>query len=136
MASTDQNQYSDHLVTLICSELNGSDLDETPDDFDEFIISTADISSWDLPSISAHKILKIKANPTRLIEESSYFHGILRGSFSESKLSSITIHWNLESFVSVLRVIFGCHVEVSSDNFIFLNEAALYFGVDILLFKC
>ncbi|KAI3447487.1 hypothetical protein Pfo_004152 [Paulownia fortunei] len=136
MASMGQEQDSDDLVTLICSESNGSDLDETPDDFDEIIISTAEISSWDLPSVLAHKVLKIEVNPNRLIEESSYFRGLLSGSFSESRLSSISIHWNVESFVSVLRVIFGCPVEISSDNFIPLNEAALFFGVDVLLFKC
>ncbi|KAG8374153.1 hypothetical protein BUALT_Bualt11G0101200 [Buddleja alternifolia] len=71
-----------------------------------------------------------------LIEESSYFRGLLSGSFSESRLDSVSIHWNVESFVSVLRFIFGYNVEISSDNFIPLNEAALFFGVDTLLFKC
>ncbi|KAK6126338.1 hypothetical protein DH2020_039910 [Rehmannia glutinosa] len=120
MASMGQNQYSDDLVTLICSELSGSDPDENPDDVDEIQLSTAEIGSWDLP----------------LVEESSYFRGLLSGSFSESRLGSISIHWNMESFVSVLMVIFGCQLEISPDNFIPLNEAALFFGVDVLLLKC
>ncbi|KAK6126316.1 hypothetical protein DH2020_039961 [Rehmannia glutinosa] len=168
MASMGQNRYSDDLLTLICSESNGSNPDEDPD---EVIISTAEISSWDLPSILAHKVIKIKANrsrqmksaqlsiqqsklvklnlsKTKLIEESSYFRGLLCGSFSESRLGSISIHWNMESFVSVLRVIYGCYVEISSDNFIPLNESvsrtsnwepvsgSIIFGVDVLLLKC
>ncbi|EYU38623.1 hypothetical protein MIMGU_mgv1a0009752mg, partial [Erythranthe guttata] len=71
-----------------------------------------------------------------LIEESSYFRGLLGGSFSESRLNSISIHWNVESFVNVLMDVFGFDVEISSDNFIPLNEAALFFGVDSLLCKC
>lgn len=65
MASMGHDQDSDDLVTLICSESNGSDPDEEPDDFDEIIISTAEISSWDSPSILAHKVLKIEVNPNR-----------------------------------------------------------------------
>ncbi|KAL3646853.1 hypothetical protein CASFOL_009397 [Castilleja foliolosa] len=129
MASMGQDQFSDELVTLICSESNCSDPDE-------IIISTAEISDWDLPSILAHKVLKVKSSPTRLIEESSYFRGLLSWSFSESRLTFISIHWNLESFVGVLRVIFGHPMEISSYNFIPLNEAALFFGVDILISKC
>ncbi|XP_012835815.1 PREDICTED: BTB/POZ domain-containing protein FBL11 [Erythranthe guttata] len=56
--------------------------------------------------------------------------------FSESRLNSISIHWNVESFVNVLMDVFGFDVEISSDNFIPLNEAALFFGVDSLLCKC
>ncbi|KAK6152320.1 hypothetical protein DH2020_014955 [Rehmannia glutinosa] len=87
MASMGQNQYSDDLVTLICSELSGSDPDENPDDVDEIQLSTAEIGSLKNPPIF------------------------------------------VDSLVEVL-------VEISPDNFIPLNEAALFFGVDILLLKC
>ncbi|KAL8036343.1 hypothetical protein ABFS82_12G149400 [Erythranthe guttata] len=134
MASTAHDQDSGDLVTLVCS---GSDPDEKPDDIvDEIIISTAEIDRWDLPSVLTHKVIMIEASSHRLIEESSYFRGLLGGSFSESRLSSISIHWNVESFVNVLMVVFGFNVEISSDNFIPLNEAALFFGVDSLLCKC
>ncbi|CAA0829674.1 ubiquitin-protein ligases, partial [Striga hermonthica] len=132
MAPAGERQYSDELVTLICSESKGSD----PVDLSEIVISTPEIGSWDLPSIISHKALKIKADPNRLIEQSSYFRGLLSGSFSEAGLSSLSIHWELRSFLSVLRAIFGCEVEISPDNFVLLNEAALFFGVDILLSKC
>ncbi|GER33719.1 ubiquitin-protein ligases [Striga asiatica] len=175
MAPAGERQNSDELVTLICSESNGSD----PVNPSEIVISTPEIGSWDLPSIISHKAVKIKADPNRqvgissvinsenlyhlnrilenpirgfvklLIEKSSYFRGLLSGSFSEAGLSSLSIHWELGSFLSVIRAIFGCEVEISSDNFILLNEsvfigsvswermqAALFFGVDILLSKC
>ncbi|KAL0426519.1 UNVERIFIED_CONTAM: BTB/POZ domain-containing protein FBL11 [Sesamum latifolium] len=54
----------------------------------------------------------------------------------ENGLSSVSIHWNVESFANVLRFIFGCPVEITSDNFIPLSEAALFFGVETLLLKC
>ncbi|KAL8505061.1 hypothetical protein ACS0TY_016319 [Phlomoides rotata] len=134
MASAGHDQDSDDLVTLVCSELNCSNLDEIPDEFDAIIISAAVINH--LPSNLAHKVLKIEANRNRLVEESSYFRGLLSGSFSESGLDPISIHWNVESFASVLRIIYGCQVEISSDNFVPLYEAALFFGVDKILVKC
>ncbi|XP_020549701.1 BTB/POZ domain-containing protein FBL11 isoform X1 [Sesamum indicum] len=136
MASIGDEQHTPDLITLICSEFTDSDPDEEPDEFPEIVLSTADISSWDLPSVFAHKLLKIEVNPNRLIEESSYFRGLLSGSFSENGLTSVSIHWNVESFASVLRFILGCPVEITSDNFIPLNEAALFFGVETLLLKC
>ncbi|KAK4478720.1 hypothetical protein RD792_014218 [Penstemon davidsonii] len=115
MASVGHEQDSDDTVTIICT-------DDKADEFDEIELSISSISSWDVPSILSHTLLKIKVNSNKLIEESSYFRGLLSGSFSESGLDSIPIHWNLESFVSVLMVIFGCPVEISSDNFIPLYE--------------
>ncbi|KAL0344768.1 UNVERIFIED_CONTAM: BTB/POZ domain-containing protein FBL11 [Sesamum radiatum] len=54
----------------------------------------------------------------------------------ENGLSSVSVHWDVESFANVLRFIFGCPVEITSNNFIPLNEAALFFGVETLLLKC
>ncbi|XP_042012330.1 BTB/POZ domain-containing protein FBL11-like, partial [Salvia splendens] len=102
----------------------------------QITISTSEISNWNLPSILSHKLLRIEVNPHRLTEESSYFRGLLGGSFSESCLDSVSIQWSLESFVTVLRIVYGCEGEISSDNFISLNEAALFFGVDKLLDMC
>ncbi|KAH6837789.1 hypothetical protein C2S53_007609 [Perilla frutescens var. hirtella] len=42
----------------------------------------------------------------------------------------------MESFVSVLRIVYGCEVDISSNNFVPLYEVALFFGVDKLLVKC
>ncbi|KAL0336990.1 UNVERIFIED_CONTAM: BTB/POZ domain-containing protein FBL11 [Sesamum calycinum] len=114
MASIGHEQHTPDLVTLICSEFNDSDPDEEPDEFAEIVLSTG-----------RHQ----------LIEESSYFRGLLSGSFSENGLTSVSIHWNVESFANILRFIFGCPVEITSDNFIPLNEAALFFGVETLLLK-
>lgn len=65
MASTGDDQDSDDLLTLVCSEFNYSNLEEMPDDSDEIIISTADIN--DLPSNLAHKLLKIDVSRNRQI---------------------------------------------------------------------
>lgn len=110
--------------------------DDVDDDEDMVFISTADIHSWNLTSILTHKILQIKANRNRIIEMSSYFRGLLCGSFSESCLDLVTIHWNTQSFLSVLRFMFGFSVDVNADNFILLYEAALFFGVELLLSQC
>lgn len=133
MASMEHDQDSDYLVSLICCDFNP---DEEPNNSYQITISTAEISIWDLPSILTHKLLKIEVNPNRLIEESSYFRGLLGGSFSESRLDSVSIHWDVASFVSVLRIVYGCEVEISSDSFVPLYEAALFFGVEKLLVKC
>ncbi|KAL0333453.1 UNVERIFIED_CONTAM: BTB/POZ domain-containing protein FBL11 [Sesamum angustifolium] len=131
-----------------------------PDEFAEIVLSTADISSWDLPSVLAHKLLKIEVNPTgmklaqleilqcmlvNIMKETrrqnvavcvssmflSYFQEILR----RNGLTSVSIHWNVESFANVLRFIFGCPVKLLPE-ILFLNEAALFFGVETLLLKC
>ncbi|XP_075510046.1 BTB/POZ domain-containing protein FBL11 isoform X1 [Primulina tabacum] len=117
-------------LTLVCTELNPSE------SLDEILISTADIHNWDLPSILTHSVVKIRVNRSRLIEESSYFRGLLLGRFCESRLDSVALHWNPESILSVLRFIFGCHLDITSDNFVTLSEAALFFGVETLLLKC
>ncbi|OMO82139.1 hypothetical protein CCACVL1_12065 [Corchorus capsularis] len=70
-----------------------------------------------------------------LIEESSYFRAILGGSFSESCLDSISVQWQLEIFLNVVKCMFGCPLDITSKNFVPLLEAALYFGVDMLLLQ-
>ncbi|KAA8516693.1 hypothetical protein F0562_016801 [Nyssa sinensis] len=99
-------------------------------------VSTAEISSWDLPTILCHQIVKIKANRNRLIEQSSYFNGLLGGSFRESYLDHISIQWNLETLMSVLKFMFGYPDDVTRDNFLPLFEGALFFGVEMLILKC
>ncbi|XVF07718.1 hypothetical protein REPUB_Repub06bG0163800 [Reevesia pubescens] len=69
----------------------------------------------------------------RLIEESSYFRGLLGGSFSESCLDCISIEWQPETFLNVVSYMFRCPLDINSKNFIPLFEAALYFGVETLL---
>ncbi|XP_073155674.1 BTB/POZ domain-containing protein FBL11 isoform X2 [Henckelia pumila] len=130
MASMENDRDSIGALTLVCTELNSLG------NLDEIVISTADIHNWDLPSIVTHDVVKIRVNRNRLIEESSYFRGLLLGRFWESGLDCVAIHWNPESFMSILRFIFGCHLDVTVDNFATLNEAALFFGVEKLLLKC
>lgn len=45
---------------------------------------------------------------------------------SESLLDSVSVTWNVESFLSVLRVVYGCDVEISSSNFVPFNEVCFY----------
>ncbi|PQM39550.1 BTB/POZ domain-containing protein FBL11 isoform X1 [Prunus yedoensis var. nudiflora] len=72
----------------------------------------------------------------RLIQHSSYFNGLLSGSFSESGLDCIAIKWNLEAFLHILNCIYDCPLDVTSNNFLPLYEGALYFGVEMLLMRC
>ncbi|XP_051148896.1 BTB/POZ domain-containing protein FBL11 isoform X2 [Andrographis paniculata] len=139
MASIPHNRDSDHLVTLvICSQSysNASGLNQEPRDSNVIAVSTAEIGTWDLPSLISRSALKVEVDPQRLVEQSSYFRGLLGGSFSEARNSSVSIQWEVESFVTVLRVIFGLEIEITVDSYIPLNEAALFFGVDSLLLKC
>ncbi|MCD9637694.1 hypothetical protein HAX54_021131 [Datura stramonium] len=119
-------------VILICIDSDGSSLDG---DHEEIVISTAEVSQWDLTSLAHRPIIKIKANRQRLIQQSSYFHGLLCGSFSESCFDSISIHWDMESLLSMLRFISGFALDLTSENFVPLYEAALFFGVEKLLLK-
>ncbi|CAI9762133.1 unnamed protein product [Fraxinus pennsylvanica] len=135
MAAKAENEDSDEFVTLTCTNFDASERNENSD-ADQIVISTAGVDSWDLQLISSHKVLKIKANPKRLIEKSSYFRGLLRGNFCESRLKYISIHWDTESFLCVLRFMFGSKVDITTDNFIPMYEAALFFGVESLLLKC
>ncbi|XP_075103269.1 BTB/POZ domain-containing protein FBL11-like isoform X1 [Nicotiana tabacum] len=120
-------------VILNCIDPNGSSLHE---DHEEIVISTVEVGQWDLPSLAHRPIIKIKANRQRLVQHSSYFHGLLCGSFSESCFDSISIHWDMESLLSMLRFLFGCSLDLTSENFLPLYEAALFFGVEKLLLVC
>ncbi|XP_041024898.1 BTB/POZ domain-containing protein FBL11 isoform X4 [Juglans microcarpa x Juglans regia] len=123
----------DDFIILICSNPNPIEA-KTP--HEEIHISTTDILSWDLPTILSYPTVKVHACRNRLIEKSSYFQGLLCGSFSESCLDSTSIQWNLEIFVHVLKCIYGCPLHFTSKNFVPLFEGALYFGVETLISKC
>lgn len=124
-------------VVLECRHPNLIELSpETAAVIAEISISAADISSWDLPFILNHQILKIKVNRTRLIEQSSYFRSLLSGNFSESSMFCVSIHWSLDVFLHILRFIHGCHTEVTISTFLPLCHAALYFGLERLVSEC
>lgn len=108
-------------VILNCIDSEGSRLDG---DHEEIVISTTEINQWDLISLAHRPIIKIKANRQRLIQQSSYFHGLFSGSFSESCFDSISIHWEMESLLSMVRFIFGCSVDITSENFLSMYEVA------------
>ncbi|EOA26535.1 hypothetical protein CARUB_v10022592mg [Capsella rubella] len=99
-------------------------------------ISASEIVSWDLSEILTYGSVKVRAHRTRLIEESSYFHGLLSGSFSESGLDHISVEWNLEAFLNLLMCLYGCAIDITSSSFVPLFEVALYFGVERLLSIC
>ena len=46
--------------------------------------------------------------------------------FSESCHGSISILWNLEAFINILRFIYGCSLDVTPQNFIILYEVDNY----------
>nr|KJB46469.1 hypothetical protein B456_007G371000 [Gossypium raimondii] len=123
----------DEFVVLVCSDPNNQI--ETDISNEEIFISTTDFSTWDYPSTLSFSTFKIQAHRNRLIEESSYFRGLLSGSFSESCLDYISIQWQSETFLNVVRCIFGFRLDITSKNFIPLFQAALYFGVEMLLMQ-
>lgn len=102
----------------------------------EITILTSEISGWDLTEILSHRIVTVKANRNRLIQQSSYFRGLLCGSFSESRLNCVSVRWDLESLINILKSVFGSSVDITSNNFLPLFEGALFFGVEVLLSKC
>ncbi|KAI0524442.1 hypothetical protein KFK09_003811 [Dendrobium nobile] len=61
----------------------------------------------------------------RLSEKSCYFHSLLSGNFSESRLYHISIHWSMESILNVLQFIYGYQLIVTSTNFLNLLESVL-----------
>ncbi|XP_057951538.1 BTB/POZ domain-containing protein FBL11 isoform X3 [Malania oleifera] len=121
------------IVILNCINPHHSEAETT---LQEILISTAEVSAWDLPTILACPIVKIQSDRSRLIEQSSYFRGLLSGSFSESCLDCISIQWELETFINVLKFMYDCQMDVTTDNFLLLFEGALFFGVEKLLSKC
>ncbi|XP_031253522.1 BTB/POZ domain-containing protein FBL11 isoform X3 [Pistacia vera] len=124
----------DDFVILVCTNLNPIEVEAEKDR--EILISTDDIQSWDLVTILRYQTVRIRAYRNRLTEQSSYFHGLLGGSFSESSLDNIVVQWNLETFLNILQCIYGCPLNVALNNFLPLFEGALYFGVEMLLEKC
>ncbi|KAK7244939.1 hypothetical protein RIF29_39768 [Crotalaria pallida] len=126
----------DEHVILVCTNPNPVPTEaETPNE-ETLLLSTADILTWDLPTILSFPTIKVLTHRDRLVEHSSYFRGLLKGSFSESCLDSIAIQWNLHEFIQILKHIYGCPLDITSDTFLPLYEAALYFGVETLLLKC
>ncbi|WOG91095.1 hypothetical protein DCAR_0310343 [Daucus carota subsp. sativus] len=102
----------------------------------DVILSTAVIHTWNLASLHARQIITIKAHRNRLIESSTYFRGLLCGSFSDSSFDCISVQWNPQFLLNLFKFIYGYSVEITSDTFLPLFEGALYFGVDMLLLNC
>ncbi|XP_071704729.1 BTB/POZ domain-containing protein FBL11-like [Rutidosis leptorrhynchoides] len=102
---------------------------------DVIIISTSNVHNWNFSLILQHRSIKIKTHKNRLIEQSSYFHGLLSGNFSDPDVE-VLVRWNQSTFLSLLALIFGSPVEVTSENFLSIFEGALYFGMDTILSDC
>ncbi|KAI4366759.1 hypothetical protein MLD38_022593 [Melastoma candidum] len=125
------------FVTLVVTQVVDSDGDsESRFDHEELILCTADIDYWDVRGIVHRSTVKIRAFRSRLMEESSYFRGLLGGSFSESQQEVISVEWNLETLIDVLKHVFGCPLTISCANLISLIECSLYFGIVTLLSRC
>ncbi|KAI3966994.1 hypothetical protein MKW92_052018 [Papaver armeniacum] len=125
----DSLSESNQFVIL---ELRNSYLIESEINQKEISISTAEISTWNLHSVLSSEIVRIQSERNRLIQESSYFRGLLTGNFRPCFI----IEWNVETFIDVLKHIYGCSLDITVDNFILLLEAAIFFGVDALLLEC
>ncbi|XP_031382441.1 BTB/POZ domain-containing protein FBL11-like isoform X2 [Punica granatum] len=134
MASTSSSDDG-HFVILVCSN-PGEDQLETESSHGELLLSTDDLRSWEPSALLHHRTVRIKADRRRLIEESSYFDGLLGGSFSESRQGHISIEWSLESFIGALKYVFGCPLDISAKTLLPLLEGSLYFGIWALLAKC
>nr|XP_048319193.1 BTB/POZ domain-containing protein FBL11 isoform X6 [Ziziphus jujuba var. spinosa] len=124
---------NDELINIVCTSPNQLEA-ETSDN--EILISTADILSWDFPAILSHGTIKVQAHRKRLVENCSYFRGLLSGSFCESYMDHISVQWNLEIFLNILKCIYGCQIDITPNNFLQFYESALYFGIRMLLEKC
>lgn len=103
---------------------------------EEISIWTSEIESWNLPLIRYSRIVKVNAKRSRLVERSSYFRGLLSGSFSESSLHHVSIQWNREAVLNLLQFMHGRPLDITPDNFLLLLEGALFFGVEDLLLEC
>ncbi|KAJ7976084.1 BTB/POZ domain-containing protein FBL11 [Quillaja saponaria] len=130
MASSSDDDY----VILFCTNPNPIETETAGEK--EILISTRDIHSWDFPTILSFQTVKVQAHRNRLIEQSSYFHGLFSGSFSESCLDSISVKWKVDAFLHILKHIYGCPLNVTSNKFLPLYEGSLFFGVETLLLKC
>nr|XP_029143367.1 BTB/POZ domain-containing protein FBL11 isoform X4 [Arachis hypogaea] len=124
----------DERVILVCTDPDSLE-PQTPDQ-EHLLLTATDILTWDLPNILTFNTLKVHAHRSRLIEQSSYFRGLLGRSFSESCLSSITVKWDIGVFIQILKHIYDCSLDVTSENFLPLYEGAFYFGVETLILKC
>ncbi|KAI3947488.1 hypothetical protein MKX01_028393 [Papaver californicum] len=121
---------------FVILELRNSYLTESDINHKEILISTTEISTWNLHSILSSEFVRIQSERNRLIQESSYFRGLLTGNFSESSQDCVSIEWNVETVIDVLKHIYGCSLDITVNNFILLLEAANFFGVDALLLEC
>ena len=124
----------DERVILVCTDPDSLE-PQTPDQ-EHLLLTATDILTWDLPNILTFNTLKVHAHRSRLIEQSSYFRGLLGRSFSESCLSSITVKWDIGVFIQILKHIYDCSLDVTSENFLPLYEGAFYSGVETLILKC
>ncbi|OIW05110.1 hypothetical protein TanjilG_02583 [Lupinus angustifolius] len=126
---------SSEEVILVCTNPDSIQT-QTDSPNEEILISTTDILTLNSPTILNFNTIKVHALRDSLVQHSSYFRGLLSGSFSESCLGSITIKWNVQVFIQILKHINGCPLDIVSDTFVPLYEGALYFGVETLLLKC
>ncbi|KAH9602707.1 hypothetical protein KSS87_015398 [Heliosperma pusillum] len=148
----------DEWVVVECMDptlIQGSP-DATP--LSQTSISTCHISSWDIPTILNHQIVKVNILRSRLIQESTYFRTLFAGNFSESSMRCISVYWNPEMLLPILKFIHGYYMEITFCTFLplfqgFLNyqrrllqplydsltailQAALYFGLERLVVEC
>ncbi|KAH7671420.1 RNI-like protein [Dioscorea alata] len=123
------------LVLLVLSDPSTSQEEEELMQL-ETLISASDIRNWNLPLILSSSIIKVEANRSRLMKQSSYFRGLLGGSFSESSLRHVVVQWNLEIIVRILQFIYGLSINVTHDSLLPLLEGGLFFGVEGLLLEC
>ncbi|KAK1439449.1 hypothetical protein QVD17_05267 [Tagetes erecta] len=122
----------DVFVVLKCIHLPIEDHEEEEE---VMMISTTDVYTWNISSILQYKIIKVKAHRKRLIENSSYFNGLLGGNFSDPD-AEVLVQWNQHTFLSLLASLFGSTLDVTSHNFLSIFEGSLYFGMEIILSQC
>ncbi|XP_006410814.2 BTB/POZ domain-containing protein FBL11 isoform X2 [Eutrema salsugineum] len=131
-----QRSLLDDFVILVVNTNNNPCQQDESSPCQVISISASEIATWDLSGILCYGRVKVGAHRTRLIQESSYFHGLLGGSFNESGLDHISIEWNLETFLNLLICIYGGSIDITSSSFLPLFDAALYFGVERLISRC
>ncbi|KAI7748943.1 hypothetical protein M8C21_011096 [Ambrosia artemisiifolia] len=130
MASRD-----DEMVVLKCIDRHDS---SNPPNQQVIILSTTDVYTWrnySSPIRQHTTILKVKAHRNRLIETSSYFHGLLGGNFRDPDVE-VLVQWNQSTFLSLLASLFGSPLDITSENFLSIFEGALYFGMEMILSQC
>ncbi|XP_065855881.1 BTB/POZ domain-containing protein FBL11-like isoform X2 [Euphorbia lathyris] len=125
MASSSDEDF----VTLSCTQPN-------PIGNSEAFITIQDINSSDLSAILSCQTVKIQAHRDMLVEDSSFFKGLLSRSFRESNLNCVSIEWTIEGFINILTSVYGFPMNFTSGNFLSHVEDALYFGSKSLLSKC